>query len=38
MDMSQIGFWEKQGYSDEAEVPIKRRRYYEGQDITPLEY
>jgi DMSO/TMAO reductase YedYZ molybdopterin-dependent catalytic subunit len=29
MDQSQLGYWEYQGYSDEADVPIERRRRYE---------
>ena len=38
MDMSQIGFWERQGYTDKADVPIRRRSYYEGDNVKPLEY
>jgi len=38
MNESQIGYWEKQGFSDQADVPLYRRRYYEGDSIKPLEY
>ncbi|MFC2152368.1 molybdopterin-dependent oxidoreductase [Bacteroidota bacterium] len=38
IDESQLGYWETQGYSDEANVPMNRRRYYEGEDAQPLEY
>jgi|GEM_PF-749711 len=38
IDQSQLGYWETQGYSDEANVPIYRRRLYEGDDAEPLEY
>jgi DMSO/TMAO reductase YedYZ molybdopterin-dependent catalytic subunit len=38
MSQSQIGYWERQGYSDRADVPIKRRSYYEGENAKPLEY
>jgi len=34
----QKGYWEKRGYSDQADVPIKRRRYYEGKNAKPLKY
>ena len=37
-DTSRIGFWEEHGYSDSANVPIKRRRFYEGADAMPLRY
>jgi len=32
------GYWETKGYSDEANVRIGRRRYYEGSDAEPLDY
>jgi DMSO/TMAO reductase YedYZ molybdopterin-dependent catalytic subunit len=38
MNESQLGYWEKLGYSDQADVPIYRRQYYEGDSIKPLEY
>ncbi|MCR4438477.1 MAG: molybdopterin-dependent oxidoreductase [bacterium] len=31
------GYWEKRGYSDEANVPLERRRFYEGQEAKPGE-
>jgi DMSO/TMAO reductase YedYZ molybdopterin-dependent catalytic subunit len=38
MNESQLGYWEKLGYSDLAEVSIDRRRYYEGDSVKPLKY
>lgn len=38
IDQSQIGFWESIGFPDQADVPISRRSYYEGQNAKPLEY
>jgi DMSO/TMAO reductase YedYZ molybdopterin-dependent catalytic subunit len=38
MNESQLGFWERLGFSDQADVPIRRRRYYEGQNANTLEY
>ena len=38
MDESQLGYWETLGYPDQAEVPLDRRRYYEGDTIKPLKY
>jgi len=38
LDQTQIGFWEGYGYSDRADVPIERRRYYEGKGAMPLDY
>lgn len=38
IDESQLGYWEKRGYSDEANVPLDRRKYYEGENVKPLEY
>lgn len=35
---SQLGYWEKLGFSDQANVSLDRRRYYEGDSINPLEY
>ncbi|HLN20586.1 MAG TPA: molybdopterin-dependent oxidoreductase [Bacteroidales bacterium] len=32
------GFWESTGYTDEANVPLARRRYYEGSGAEPLSY
>ena len=31
------GYWEKRGYPDEANVPLERRRYYEGDKAKPVE-
>lgn len=31
------GYWEKRGYSDEANVPLERRRHYEGEAAKLLE-
>lgn len=38
LDDSQLGYWESLGYSDQADVPISRRQYYEGDNIMPLNY
>jgi DMSO/TMAO reductase YedYZ molybdopterin-dependent catalytic subunit len=38
VDQSQIGFWESIGFPDQADVPVSRRSYYEGQNAKPLEY
>jgi DMSO/TMAO reductase YedYZ molybdopterin-dependent catalytic subunit len=38
MNQSQLGYWEKLGYSDQADVSLDRRRFYEGDTITPLVY
>jgi DMSO/TMAO reductase YedYZ molybdopterin-dependent catalytic subunit len=35
---SQAGFWETTGFSEQADVPLFRRRHYEGQKAKPLEY
>jgi DMSO/TMAO reductase YedYZ molybdopterin-dependent catalytic subunit len=37
-DKSELGYWESYGFSDQANVPISRRRYYEGEDVQPLDY
>lgn len=37
-DESVIGYWEGLGYSDKADVPMDRRRYFEGDSAKPLEY
>lgn len=34
----QLGYWEMRGFSDEANVALKRRRYYEGSRARELEY
>ena len=34
----QAGYWESFGYSERADVSVKRRIYYEGQDTKPLDY
>ncbi len=38
IDKSQLGYWELYGYSDQANVPLERRKYYEGPDAQPLDY
>jgi DMSO/TMAO reductase YedYZ molybdopterin-dependent catalytic subunit len=38
MSESQLGYWEKLGFSDQADVLLSRRRYYEGDTVKPLEY
>jgi len=38
VDSSMDGYWEARGYSDSANVPVDRRRYYEGDDAERLEY
>jgi DMSO/TMAO reductase YedYZ molybdopterin-dependent catalytic subunit len=38
MDESRLGYWEKQGFSDQADVALYRRRYYEGDSTQALEY
>lgn len=35
---SALGFWEKRGYSDQADVPLKRRVFYEGESAEALVY
>lgn len=35
---SQIGYWEQHGYSDRADVPVERRKYYEKELAQPLAY
>lgn len=35
---SEIGYWERQGYSDRADVPVARRKFYEGDNAEPLKY
>jgi DMSO/TMAO reductase YedYZ molybdopterin-dependent catalytic subunit len=35
---SKIGYWESFGYPDRADVPLDRRKYYEGSEAKPLEY
>ena len=37
-EKSVIGYWEGMGYTDKADVPLDRRRYYEGDDAQPLQY
>lgn len=31
------GYWEKRGYSGEANVPLERRRHHEGEAAKLLE-
>lgn len=38
LDQTQIGYWEDYGYSDKADVPVDRRKYYEGLNAQALEY
>jgi DMSO/TMAO reductase YedYZ molybdopterin-dependent catalytic subunit len=38
VNASQLGYWEEQGFSDQADVALYRRRYYEGDSIKPLVY
>lgn len=38
ISQSQQGYWENYGYSDIADVPLQRRRYYEGENAEPLNY
>ena len=38
LDNSQMGYWEEYGYSDEANVPLERRKYFEGPNAQALEY
>jgi DMSO/TMAO reductase YedYZ molybdopterin-dependent catalytic subunit len=38
LNQSQVGYWEGYGYPDRADVPIERRRYYEGSNANPLDY
>lgn len=38
INQSQIGYWEKFGYSDRGDVPVNRRRYYEGENAKKLDY
>jgi len=38
VEKSRKGFWEMRGYSDQADVPLKRRRYYEGENAQSLDY
>jgi DMSO/TMAO reductase YedYZ molybdopterin-dependent catalytic subunit len=33
-----LGFWESVGYDNRADVPMERRRYYEGPNAEPLDY
>lgn len=35
---SQLGYWEKFGYSDQADVSLDRRRFYEGDTVKALVY
>ena len=37
-DESFIGYWEGYGYTDKADVPMDRRRFYEGDTAQQLEY
>jgi len=38
IEESQPGYWEMFGYSDQGDVPMPRRKFYEGNGIKPLEY
>jgi DMSO/TMAO reductase YedYZ molybdopterin-dependent catalytic subunit len=37
-ELSEMGYWEKLGYSNKADVPLDRRKFYEGEDAQPLIY
>ena len=37
-DEPKKGYWESIGYSDQANVPLSRRKYYEGPDVQPIIY
>ena len=37
-DFSIAGYWESHGYLDDAEVPVYRRKFYEGENAKPLDY
>jgi len=38
IDMYEAGYWESRGFTDDADVEIERRRYYEGEKAKPLVY
>ena len=38
IDMYEYGYWESRGFPDDADVPLYRRQYYEGENAKPLEY
>ena len=38
IEESQLGYWEKLGFSDQGDVSMDRRRFYEGDSIRPLKY
>ena len=38
IEKSKLGYWENDGYSDEANVPVSRRAFYERESAKPLEY
>lgn len=38
IEKSVAGYWEGRGYTDKADVPLDRRRHYEGDDVQPLNY
>jgi DMSO/TMAO reductase YedYZ molybdopterin-dependent catalytic subunit len=38
LDESQLGYWEKLGFSDQADVSLDRRRFYEGDTVKALVY
>lgn len=38
MSESELGYWELQGFSDQANVLLDRRRFYEGDTVKPLVY
>lgn len=37
-DQTRSGFWESLGFTDEANVPLARRRFYEGKNAQELVY
>jgi len=38
IDTTKPGFWENYGYTDKADVPLSRRRYYEGENVKAIEW
>jgi DMSO/TMAO reductase YedYZ molybdopterin-dependent catalytic subunit len=38
MNTSQLGYWEEFGFSDQADVSLDRRKFYEGDTVKPLSY
>ena len=38
IDKAKSGFWESNGFPDEANVPLSRRQFYEGKNVQELVY